>query len=112
MSAIELKPCPFCGGEAYTGYSEYAYNEVDSVICGKCDARIFSSRCVEKWNMRSTLEAAPVVEENLIAECVEIAECIHDIPLKKHEAAALIQSSVESYHARECAKCGKDPSCE
>ena len=57
----DLKPCPFCGGEAgivhgakrkVLGDDRYVYG--DCVYCTVCDAQIFSSqrRATEMWNRR------------------------------------------------------------
>ena len=53
----ELKPCPFCGGEAELYQSYCGYYQIE---CHQCGAR--SCTAVEKesvisnWNMRSTTE--------------------------------------------------------
>lgn len=53
----ELKPCPFCGGEAELYQSYCGYYQIE---CHQCSAR--SCTAVEKesvisnWNMRSTTE--------------------------------------------------------
>lgn len=44
MNNIELKPCPFCGGEAYLEKSHRAFinsktTRVAFVRCKKCEAR-------------------------------------------------------------------------
>ena len=57
----ELKPCPFCGGEAaivhqarrkVRGLEKYVYG--NCVYCTNCDAEIFSSinKATEMWNRR------------------------------------------------------------
>lgn len=47
----ELKPCPFCGGEAVLSGSEYTY-----VYCKKCGAESHGgksrAKTVEQWNRR------------------------------------------------------------
>lgn len=55
MAMIELKPCPFCGGEARTGYAIHDYNRW-GVRCTKCSATVE----VEEW--RGELDT----EENAI----------------------------------------------
>jgi hypothetical protein len=51
----ELKPCPFCGGEA-----ELCYSEVD-IFCRKCNVM----QETELWNTRP-------IEDNLIARIAEL----------------------------------------
>lgn len=57
----ELKPCPFCGGEAAIvhqakrkvfGLETYVYG--NCAYCTNCDAQIFSSinKAAEMWNRR------------------------------------------------------------
>lgn len=59
---IDLKPCPFCGGEAalihkaqrkVLGKDRYVYG--NCVYCTVCDAEIFSSKSMAEnlWNMRT-----------------------------------------------------------
>ncbi len=51
---FELKPCPFCGGEARI------FNAFGSKIsCKRCDAGVydlFEEKAVAKWNRRVTKE--------------------------------------------------------
>jgi len=61
----EIKPCPFCGGEAeYTG----VYNT--GIRCNKCGIKIFKgsqSRCEKVWNTRPD---APDGDERLNNEII------------------------------------------
>ena len=54
-----LKPCPFCGGEAVKDFARFDYNYF-GVHCTVCDAYIhdFDSEemAVEKWNKRADEE--------------------------------------------------------
>lgn len=81
----ELKPCPFCGGEAELYQSYCGYYQIE---CHQCSAR--SCTAVEKesvisnWNMRSTTErksktmtldeAIEHCEEVTIKNCLEYVE--------------------------------------
>ncbi len=81
----ELKPCPFCGGEAELYQSYCGYYQIE---CHQCSAR--SCTAVEKesvisnWNMRSTTErksktmtldeAIEYCEEVTIKNCLEYVE--------------------------------------
>ena len=54
----ELKPCPFCGGEARASVEPYRpHNEFDHVSCQECWARIDSQDSLEDaitaWNTRT-----------------------------------------------------------
>ena len=51
---IELKPCPFCGGE---GESKYLHNDFEyMVICNSCGGAMTSGKdeteAVKAWNTR------------------------------------------------------------
>ncbi len=52
-SKIKLKPCPFCGGEAYLGESWENTKSVQCSICG-CGTRHFLNKldAIETWNKR------------------------------------------------------------
>ena len=55
-----LRECPFCGGEAFTGYAIYDYNYW-GVSCKKCGAYVpvdflngdTEERAIEAWNRRA-----------------------------------------------------------
>lgn len=54
----ELKPCPFCGGQAkvYKGQSLYADRIPTRIYCAKCGARTgicLSERALKLWNTRT-----------------------------------------------------------
>lgn len=61
---IELKPCPFCGGEVYLhtygSYNGYLWNCVMyNLSCAECGATISTKsldHVVELWNRRATDE--------------------------------------------------------
>lgn len=97
----ELKPCPFCGGEAELYQSYCGYYQIE---CHQCSAR--SCTAVEKesvisnWNMRSTTEKKSktmtldeAIEHKQLANWLHIAEHygIKQIPLAIEEMAELTQ---------------------
>lgn len=53
---IDLKPCPFCGGEASI-YETDDYVEFFHVACRECVCRTLESKyekiAIEAWNQRS-----------------------------------------------------------
>lgn len=98
----ELKPCPFCGGEAELYQSYCGYYQIE---CHQCSAR--SCTAVEKesvisnWNMRSTTEKKSktmtldeAIEHKQLANWLHIAEHygIKQIPLVIEEMAELTQA--------------------
>ena len=54
----ELKPCPFCGGEAVSDFAIYDYNYW-GVVCKVCGAYVPvddygpEEEAIEKWNRRA-----------------------------------------------------------
>lgn len=54
----ELKPCPFCGGEAATKSTIYGYGERYEAYCTKCyiGLDLFESEedAIKAWNKRAT----------------------------------------------------------
>ena len=80
MSSIELKPCPFCGGEAYleeynfkddSGFRNQPYKISHKIGCKSCDIFFLEfsefsvvqgqmefikngfEKCLEEWNRRA-----------------------------------------------------------
>lgn len=60
MSEIKLKPCPFCGGEAFcyvSGRIEPGTPDMFWVRCKKCDVvtKSYTTRekAIKKWNRRA-----------------------------------------------------------
>lgn len=54
----ELKPCPFCGGEAKTSTSFSDHGTVSAIVCHKCGAAIRrpfdnKSAVTKLWNTRA-----------------------------------------------------------
>jgi Lar family restriction alleviation protein len=80
MSAPELKPCPFCGGEAVY-YIDHTTECCDSVYCQTCGAAVSDfdlegpqGSCVELWNRRAPDPA--LIAEAVAREREEIATMI------------------------------------
>lgn len=51
----ELKPCPFCGGEAGYESTQHKYGVVHSIYCEECGvetARLSRDEAIEAWNRR------------------------------------------------------------
>ena len=65
MSEIKLLPCPFCGGEAKTGYAINDYNRW-GVICTNCEACVevaewkgvadTEENAIRAWNTRKPIQ--------------------------------------------------------
>ena len=62
---MKLKPCPFCGGEAYTTYEDCygLYHNDYFVCCDKCGLQFgftnqFESEeeAIEAWNRREPID--------------------------------------------------------
>ena len=66
----ELKPCPFCGGEAKGQYGWMGYN-CHQIVCSKCGTMTEGANtyeeAAEKWNQRTTKK--PRVEAQSCFEC-------------------------------------------
>ena len=54
MENRELKPCPFCGGEARRYYGNY---DMHGITCKKCTAKIYGyankASATRAWNRRA-----------------------------------------------------------
>ena len=62
----ELKPCPFCGGEAILESNKLRYGTIYSAYCQKCGAEItgFSEHeAVAAWNRRAQPDNEPLTCE-------------------------------------------------
>lgn len=59
----KLKPCPFCGGEAKTGYAVADYNRW-GVYCVECGALVE----VEEWKGNPDTEENAIKAWNMRAE--------------------------------------------
>lgn len=54
---MELKPCPFCGGEARLTFRSYPDGERYRVECADCGATTWprivdGKKAIKQWNMR------------------------------------------------------------
>lgn len=59
--APELKPCPFCGGEA-NYHPDHTTERLDTVYCSRCDVSVSDfnidgpqGSCIAGWNTRADL---------------------------------------------------------
>ena len=54
---IELKPCPFCGGQAEIWHCNRFIDKMVAIRCMNCNAQTFASydeaEAVKRWNTRS-----------------------------------------------------------
>lgn len=68
--ARELKPCPFCGGEAK--HSVWSIQNYHKIECEYCDVEMdyfhHEDDAFEAWNRRAALRAAPEVPAARVAE--------------------------------------------
>ena len=70
----DLKPCPFCGGEARVTWNPYGNNDsVCAVVCICCNAmsdyELSERAAIEAWNSRAELGSEPPYDELL--RCLE-----------------------------------------
>lgn len=67
----ELKPCPFCGGEAKCEIQDgEMFYFVECVDCGNATCGwVYESRAIEKWNARPALKPT-------IADCLKTNEAM------------------------------------
>ena len=61
MSALKLKPCPFCGGEAVTENHHNRYTDWWEVKCTDCSTAMneryeYEFEAVEAWNTRKPMD--------------------------------------------------------
>ena len=57
----DLRPCPFCGGEAHAALAAYASGATAHVVCDACGAKVYGygrgerglRDAVERWNRRA-----------------------------------------------------------
>ena len=70
MKMADLKPCPFCGGEA-VGPTDAWPHMINCIQCGACVkgfnfAEDGKREAVEKWNRRDGLETASAGEQAMM----------------------------------------------
>ena len=61
MGDMELKPCPFCGGEAHAALAAYASGATAHALCDGCGAAVLGygrgerglRDAAERWNRRA-----------------------------------------------------------
>lgn len=95
MSEIKLLPCPFCGGEAKTGYAINDYNRW-GVICTNCEA------CVEvaEWKGVADTEENAIRAWNTRKPMQEICERLEEL-FKYNSEQADIYIDGEGAYMRE-----------
>jgi len=66
MKEIKLKPCPFCGGEAYLGESWDQTKTIQCSICG-CGTLHMKNKLdvIEIWNRRAVPEKSEKIKTSL-----------------------------------------------
>lgn len=76
----DLKPCPFCGGEAILESNKLRYGTIYSAYCQKCGAETtgFSEHeAVAAWNRRAQhMPTVDTVEVVRCRDCVHFGECL------------------------------------
>lgn len=87
MSVTELKPCPFCGGEApeITNWRDGALPCVQcSASCGAVLIHNSSARAVDAWNRRAP---DPLADElaKALEKCVNQLKFLTDGPGQVHD---------------------------
>ena len=77
----ELKPCPFCGGEAEL-WDNKLENKLYCVICRECECMtpvsLTEERVVELWNRREPIDKVVEQLEEMKAKPMELK---YDVPL-------------------------------
>ena len=75
----DLKPCPFCGGEAETENRHNRYTDWWEVKCTDCNASLneryeYEFEAVDAWNTRKPMEAVVAKLEKKSKEYTKKAE--------------------------------------
>lgn len=71
----ELRPCPFCGGEAHAALAAYASGATAHVVCNGCGAKVLGygrgerglRDAVESWNRRAERTCHYVYDREICA---------------------------------------------
>lgn len=103
MSDVELRPCPFCGGETQysdTGPRDWLAREW--IFCDDCGMRFAVRDGVEliaAWNRRATDELHKLTKEALFAAVDYIKEtpCDPDITERQRQAWYAYQRAMKRY---------------
>ena len=102
--AKELKPCPFCGGEAK---HKHIFQNPDKCMvgCSRCDAGIDGvfeneAEATEYWNYRTPANVAPVVHGRWIERNQNSADVICS------ECNTLETNRDSNYKSCFCPSCG------
>lgn len=108
----ELKPCPFCGGEAEIYQSYCGYYQIE---CHQCSARscmaVEEESVISNWNMRSTTErksktmtldeAIEYCEEVTTKNCLEYVEEHQQLANWLHTLKYLEENAVMPIHKKQ-----------
>lgn len=78
----DLKPCPFCGGEAETENRHNRYTDWWEVKCTDCNASLneryeYEFEAVDAWNTRKPMEAVVAELEAFLEGGLQCNECAY-----------------------------------
>lgn len=81
----ELKPCPFCGGDAYFGEEILCGELVEGVHCRDCEAVAAwnsgtKESCINTWNTRSITPKQQLADEmfDMLEHLLNVENLWHD----------------------------------
>lgn len=97
----ELKPCPFCGGNASVNEGEFEGSKVFSVSCEKCGATTGGADnvqiVIDVWNKRTELQAA----EEVLKPCPycggEATTCEVDVEGQRVFSVVCVECGVSTF---------------